>query len=116
MGLHKALVGTLVITAGTDSNVLSVRELSMARALIFDCSGEATFAGTITVLAGVKDDTVFASLAPVRIQPTAADVVLTAAKINIVEWGGYESIGIKASATDTVSIPVYALLDLGGVE
>lgn len=113
MGLHKALVGTLVITAGTQSNVITARELAMARALIFDCSGEASFAGAITVVAGVKEATAYGSLAPVRIQPAAADVVLTAAKINVVEWGGYESIGLLAGATDTVSIPVYAILDVG---
>jgi len=112
MGSHKAYVGTLSIAAGTDSNVLSNRNLAMARQLIFDCSGEASFAGTMTLHGGMRSGMAYADLDPVRITPTAADVVLIANKINVVEAGGFESIGLKAGATDTVAIPVYAVLEI----
>jgi hypothetical protein len=112
MGSHKARVGTLSIAAGTDSNVLSNRQLGMARQLIFDCSGEASFASTMTVHVGMKAGMAFADLDPLRITPTAADVVLIANKVNVVEAGGFESVALKAGGTDTVEIPVYAVLEL----
>lgn len=111
MGSHKVYVGTLAVTAGTDTNVLSKRELAMARQLIFDCAGEASFAAAVTLYAGVRAGLLFAALVPVRITPTAADVVLIAAKVNVVDCGGFESIALKCAGTDTISIPVYAVLE-----
>lgn len=112
MGSHKAYVGTLSVTGGTDTNVLSNRQLSMARKLIFDCSGEASFAGSVTVLAGMKYGMAFADLDPLRLGAAAADVTLTAAKVVEVEAGGFESIALKCGASDTISIPVYAVLEI----
>ena len=112
MGSHKAFVGTLAVSAGTDTNVLSRRELAMARQLIFDCSGEASFAGTVTLHGSPKAGVAFADLDPVRIQPAAADVLLTANKVNVVEVGGLESIALKCGSSDTISIPVYAILEI----
>lgn len=112
MGSHKAYLGTLAVTAGTDTNVLSNRLLSSARKLLFDCSGEASFASTVTVLVGPRAGLLFAALGPLRLTPTAADVVLIALKMCEVEAGGWESIALKCGATDTISIPVFAVLEI----
>lgn len=112
MGSHRVLVGTLAVAAGTDTNVVSAKELTMARKLIFDCSGEASFAGAVTVYVGMKEDLLFAALAPLRLTPTAADVVLIAAKVCEVECGGFQSLALKCASSDTISIPVYAVLEI----
>lgn len=111
MGSHKAYLGTLAVSAGTDTNVLSNRQLSMARKLIFDCSGEASFAGTVTVHVGMRAGMAFADLDPLRLGGAAADVTLTANKIVEVEAGGFESVALKCGSSDTISIPVYAVLE-----
>jgi hypothetical protein len=112
MGSQKAYVGTLAVSAGTDTNVLSNRQLSMARQLIFDCSDESSFAGAVTLYVSPKAGQAYADLAPLRITPTAADVVLIAAKVCVVEAGGFESIALKCASSDTISIPVYAILEI----
>jgi hypothetical protein len=112
MGSHKAYLGTLAVTGGTDTNVLSKRELAMARRMIFDCTGEASFAAAVTVYVGMRPNMIFADLAPLRITPTAADVVLIATKVCDVESGGFQSVALKCAGTDTISIPVYAILEI----
>lgn len=111
MGSHSVLVGILAVTGGTDTNVIAAKELRMARKLIFDCSGEATFAGAVTVQVAMKEGALFAAHAPLRLSPAAADVTLTAARVvEVPDAGGWESLCLKCAATDTISIPVYAVL------
>src|SRR6476646_7389725 len=110
MPAHKVFLGAFALAAGTDSNVLSDENLSMARKFMFDCP--ATFAGVVTVYVAPKDGALFAACKPLRRFGDSADVTLVAGKMNEVEAGGWESIAIKSAASDTISIPVYAVLEL----
>lgn len=111
MGSHKAFVGNLTIAnSGTDSNVLSSRQLAMARKLVFD--NPSAFTGTVTLRAGAKAGTAFAGTKPVRV--AGADITLVAAKLQEVDAGGFESVAVVSSGAEGAErvIGVYAVLEI----
>lgn len=111
MGSHKAFVGNLVIAnAGTDSNVLSNRQLAMARKLIFD--NPAAFTGTVTLRGNPRAGAAFAATKPVRV--AGADITLVAAKMQEVDAGGFESIAAVSGSAEGAerTILVYAVLEI----
>jgi hypothetical protein len=111
MGSHKAFVGNLTIAnGGTDSNVLSNRQLAMARKLIFH--NPATFTAAVTLRGNPKAGVAFSDTQPVRVG--AADIALVAAKMQEVDAGGFESIAVVSAGAEGAErvIPVYAVLEI----
>lgn len=114
MAFHKVKLGTLSISTSPSaaSNILSARELAMARAIVF--YNPAAFTGTISVQVGAKDDSGTSDMKALYSNGTA--ITLTAGRVERFDVSGFEAIRAVTSGTEGAQrdIDVYAILDIGG--
>lgn len=109
---HRAFLGTLTIAnGGTDSNVLSAKELKMARAIVFE-NAESALTGTVSVLAAADEGAAIGDCLPVSVDGT--DVTVSAGAIEQWNISPGCSIAIQSSSAEGAerTVNVYAILDM----
>lgn len=109
---HRAFVGTLTIAAaGSDSNILSSKQLKMAIGLVFE-NAESAFTGTISLQASAEEEAVAGDMKNVSLNGSA--VQLAAGVIEEFDVSPGASIRIHSSGSEAAerNVKVYAILDM----
>lgn len=112
MARHKTFLGTLTLSTSPSavSNILASRELAMCVGLVF--YNPAAFTGTISVQVASNEGAVAGDMKALYNNGSA--VVLTAARVEKHDVGGFEAIRIVTSGTEAAQrdVPVFAILDI----
>lgn len=99
MAEHLELLGTLTIpNGGTDSNVLSHRQMATARRLVI--VGPATLTAAVTLYGSPLVGVLIAAMQPVRKVNDAADATIVAGKQTHVNDVNLGSIAVKSAGAE----------------